>query len=165
MMAARTQPASGSRLARVPVAAPKRAAGTIALGAAGAETSRRGLLREVSSTRLSLAAVTALVMAACSGGATESGDYEPPDPNGTPTILVYGGHVAELGSELGLQATTVAGVDSAYEWRTADELVATIDRHGVLTPIMAGETVVIVQGVDSLATADHPVIITDERQP
>lgn len=70
----------------------------------------------------------------------------------------------EIGCELTLMAETLGGVDSGYEWQTQNDLIATIDNHGVLTALSTGETSVVARGIDTGAVGMLPITVTDARQ-
>ena len=91
-----------------------------------------------------------------------------PDPDPTPESLpapslsiegVYGLHVGE---SVALAATTIHGADASYAWQSADATLVEVDGSGVVTAIAVGETVITVTGIDTGASATHPIVVMPE---
>lgn len=101
-------------------------------------------------TSLWIAAALALGMPGCSD------DSNPPLPA---TISVSGNHSVEVGKTVTLTPTTVAGKDTAYTFKSADETIATVDTAGVVTGVKAGETMIEVTGGDTKAVGSHAIVV------
>lgn len=78
---------------------------------------------------------------------------------GAARITVAGGHGLAVGATLSLVPTTQGGTDSAYSFASDDEGIASVDAAGTVLGVSAGETAIVVTGVDTAASATHAIVV------
>ena len=89
-------------------------------------------------------AATSLLWAC--GSDTETGEVN------APSVAVAGDVALLVGATATFTATTADGEDSAYEWASDSEAVATVDADGVVTGVAAGTAIISATGADTGAT-------------
>ncbi|RJO66252.1 MAG: hypothetical protein C4523_13250 [Myxococcales bacterium] len=122
-------------------------------------------------TKALLVWLLVLVMASLAGCASSSeeglldGDVDGDGVEPMAYVVVSGGVAVKVGETLTLEAQTVNGEDSGYEWAVDDEAIATVDETGAVAGVAPGSAVVTATGVDSGKTGSWGVYVYTEPAP
>ncbi len=84
-------------------------------------------------------------------------EIPPPDP----VVTVVGPLSAVEGEAKEFKATTANGNDSAYDWKSDNAAVATVDAAGVVTAVAPGTAIITATGKDSLAVGQQGIVVMD----
>ena len=85
----------------------------------------------------------------------EEGEVLTPDAR----VMVTGPLSAMVGETAEFVATTIDGEDSAYEWESDNEEVATVDADGMVTTLMGGEALITATGADTGAAGIAGIVV------
>lgn len=102
-----------------------------------------------------------LLAASAAAGCAQLEKEKVPPP---PAVTTAGPHAVVVGKTVQLTATTTGAIDAVYAWTTADPAVATVDEHGLVTGVAAGETTVSAKGDASQAIGAHAVVVVAPDQ-
>lgn len=80
-------------------------------------------------------------------------------PPAEPTVTITGDVFVPVGGTGQLTAATTNGTDSAYEWSSSDEEVASIDAAGMVTGLRQGEVTITAVGVDTQASGTRDMVV------
>jgi uncharacterized protein YjdB len=86
-------------------------------------------------------------------------------PPPAPEVKISGPAAVKLGETIDLEAATVYGEDTGYDWNSSNDAVATVNADGTVTGIAIGPAIITATGKDSGATADWNVYVWDEIPP
>lgn len=86
-------------------------------------------------------------------------------PVPVPSVVVGGPVAVRVTESIRLQARTVNGTDSGYDWSTSDTAIATVDAQGTVTGVAPGEVVITATGQDTGRLGTWGVHVFEEVEP
>ncbi len=82
-----------------------------------------------------------------------------------PSVVVGGPVAVQVGESITLQAQTLDGQDSGYDWTSSDTAIATVDAQGTVTGVAPGEAVITATGKDTGKSGTWGVHVFEEAEP
>ncbi|HEY0715270.1 MAG TPA: Ig-like domain-containing protein, partial [Polyangia bacterium] len=82
-----------------------------------------------------------------------------PEKEKLPTVTTKGAHAVALGATVQIVPMTINGTDTMYTFASDAPSIAKVDGMGLVTGVALGETVVVVTGVNSKASVEHPIVV------